>query len=173
MSRWGPGCTGAPATSCRWRRGSSGATGMPVGVLEGAPYKTGECTLAAGDLITLYSDGIPETQKIDDEDEYGAGMCQLLLDHDALEQEQIDRQVERRAMPQAAMLVEGVAAQADLAHVLEAEALADSLLRESGRAQDRGDPAQSVRVDALALVRLLDAPVDHVAERGELAHLLL
>jgi sigma-B regulation protein RsbU (phosphoserine phosphatase) len=56
-----------------------GPTGMPVGVLEGAPYKTGECELGAGDLITLYSDGIPETQKIDDEDEYGEDRFEKLL----------------------------------------------------------------------------------------------
>ena len=56
-----------------------GPTGMPVGVLAGAPYKTGECSLGPGDLITLYSDGIPETQKIDDEDEYGEDRFEQLL----------------------------------------------------------------------------------------------
>jgi serine phosphatase RsbU (regulator of sigma subunit) len=56
-----------------------GPTGMPVGVLAGSPYKTGECELAPGDLITLYSDGIPETQKIDDEDEYGEDRFEKLL----------------------------------------------------------------------------------------------
>jgi len=48
------------------------ATGMPVGILDDFPYKTGEVTLQPGDLITLYSDGIPETQRGErDEDEYG------------------------------------------------------------------------------------------------------
>ncbi len=48
------------------------ATGMPVGILEDFPYKTGEITLHPGDLIALYSDGIPETQRGErDEDEYG------------------------------------------------------------------------------------------------------
>ncbi len=48
------------------------ATGMPVGILDEFPYKTGEITLEPGDLIALYSDGIPETQRGErDEDEYG------------------------------------------------------------------------------------------------------
>jgi serine phosphatase RsbU (regulator of sigma subunit)/pSer/pThr/pTyr-binding forkhead associated (FHA) protein len=48
------------------------ATGMPVGILDDFPYKTGEITLQPGDLIALYSDGIPETQRGErDEDEYG------------------------------------------------------------------------------------------------------
>jgi len=48
------------------------ATGMPVGVLDEFPYSTGETTLNSGDMIALYSDGIPETQRGErDEDEYG------------------------------------------------------------------------------------------------------
>ncbi len=48
------------------------ATGMPVGILEEFPYTTGEFTLAPGDFVALYSDGIPETQRGErDEDEYG------------------------------------------------------------------------------------------------------
>ena len=48
------------------------ATGMPVGILGEFPYKTGEVTLSPGDMIVLYSDGIPETQRGElDEDEYG------------------------------------------------------------------------------------------------------
>lgn len=48
------------------------ATGMPVGVLDEFPYTTGEITLNSGDMIALYSDGIPETQRGElDEDEYG------------------------------------------------------------------------------------------------------
>jgi len=48
------------------------ATGMPVGILDDFPYKTGEITLQPGDLIALYSDGIHETQRGErDEDEYG------------------------------------------------------------------------------------------------------
>jgi len=56
-----------------------GPTGMPVGILEDSPYKTGEFELAAGDLVTLYSDGIPETQRIDDEDEFGEDRFEKLL----------------------------------------------------------------------------------------------
>jgi serine phosphatase RsbU (regulator of sigma subunit) len=53
-------------------------TGMPVGIIEESPYKTGEVTLNPGDLITLYSDGIPETQRSDDE-EYGEERFEKLL----------------------------------------------------------------------------------------------
>ena len=53
-------------------------TGMPVGIIEESPYKTGEMTLAPGDLVTLYSDGIPETQDLDDE-EYGEDNFEKLL----------------------------------------------------------------------------------------------
>ncbi len=55
-----------------------GPTGMPVGIIEESSYKTGEVTLAPGDMITLYSDGIPETQRIDDE-EYGEDQFEKLL----------------------------------------------------------------------------------------------
>ena len=53
-------------------------TGMPVGIIEESSYKTGEVTLAPGDLITLYSDGIPETQR-DDDEEYGEDNFEKLL----------------------------------------------------------------------------------------------
>jgi sigma-B regulation protein RsbU (phosphoserine phosphatase) len=53
-------------------------TGMPVGIIEESPYKTGELTLNQGDMITLYSDGIPETQRADDE-EYGEDNFEKLL----------------------------------------------------------------------------------------------
>jgi sigma-B regulation protein RsbU (phosphoserine phosphatase) len=55
-----------------------GPTGMPVGIIEESSYRTGEVTLAPGDLITLYSDGIPETQREDDE-EYGEDNFEKLL----------------------------------------------------------------------------------------------
>jgi len=55
-----------------------GPTGMPVGIIEESPYKTGEMTLEPGDLVTLYSDGIPETQRTDDE-EYGEDNFEKLL----------------------------------------------------------------------------------------------
>jgi len=53
-------------------------TGMPVGIIEESGYKSGEVTLGPGDLITLYSDGIPETQDLDDE-EYGEDNFEKLL----------------------------------------------------------------------------------------------
>jgi serine phosphatase RsbU (regulator of sigma subunit) len=53
-------------------------TGMPVGIIEESPYTTGELTLGHGDQITLYSDGIPETQRSDDE-EYGEDNFEKLL----------------------------------------------------------------------------------------------
>jgi len=55
-----------------------GPTGMPVGIIEESTYKTGEVTLNHGDMITLYSDGIPETQRSDDE-EYGEDNFEKLL----------------------------------------------------------------------------------------------
>ncbi len=47
-----------------------GPTGLPVGMLEEFQYGTGEITLQPGDLLAMFSDGIPETQRVDDE-EYG------------------------------------------------------------------------------------------------------
>ncbi len=56
------------------------ATGMPVGILDEFPYTTGEVTLQAGDMITLYSDGVPETQRGErDEDEYGEERFEAFL----------------------------------------------------------------------------------------------
>jgi len=53
-------------------------TGMPVGIIEESTYTTGEMVLNPGDLITLYSDGIPETQDKEDE-EYGEDNFEKLL----------------------------------------------------------------------------------------------
>ncbi len=53
-------------------------TGMPVGMMDGSTYKTGEITLNPGDMLTLFSDGIPETQRMDDE-EYGDDNFKKLL----------------------------------------------------------------------------------------------
>lgn len=38
------------------------ATGAPVGLLEGAEFTLGECSLLAGDKVVIYSDGITEAQ---------------------------------------------------------------------------------------------------------------
>ncbi|PJA76626.1 hypothetical protein CO151_02215 [bacterium CG_4_9_14_3_um_filter_65_15] len=43
-------------------------TGLPVGMLEGMEYGTGETTLGPGDMIAMFSDGITETQNEADED---------------------------------------------------------------------------------------------------------
>jgi sigma-B regulation protein RsbU (phosphoserine phosphatase) len=53
-------------------------TGLPVGMVDGMAYKTGQITLEKGDLLALFSDGIPETQRLDDE-EYGEEKFQDLL----------------------------------------------------------------------------------------------
>ena len=53
-------------------------TGMPVGMMEDSTYTTGEITLGHGDLFTLFSDGIPETLRADDE-EYGEENFKALL----------------------------------------------------------------------------------------------
>jgi serine phosphatase RsbU (regulator of sigma subunit)/anti-sigma regulatory factor (Ser/Thr protein kinase) len=42
------------------RVGELRATGMPLGLLEGMAYEEGEATLAPGDTVLLYSDGISE-----------------------------------------------------------------------------------------------------------------
>jgi serine phosphatase RsbU (regulator of sigma subunit) len=38
------------------------ATGMPVGLLEGAEFETGRCRLGPGDKVVIYSDGVTEAQ---------------------------------------------------------------------------------------------------------------
>lgn len=53
-------------------------TGLPVGMMEDSTYKTGEIILEAGDLLALFSDGIPETLRPDDE-EYGLESFKTLL----------------------------------------------------------------------------------------------
>lgn len=53
-------------------------TGLPVGMMEDSQYRTAEITLESGDLLALFSDGIPETQKLDDE-EYGEETFKQLL----------------------------------------------------------------------------------------------
>lgn len=47
-----------------------GATGVPLGLLEGAAYTQGELTLGPGDTVVLYSDGITEAENRAGE-EYG------------------------------------------------------------------------------------------------------
>ncbi|MEA2604018.1 MAG: phosphoserine phosphatase RsbU/P [Acidobacteriota bacterium] len=47
-----------------------GPTGIPLGLLPNAPYRTAEATLGPGDLLVLYTDGIAEAVNPADE-EYG------------------------------------------------------------------------------------------------------
>jgi len=47
-----------------------GQTGVPLGLLPSARYRAGETTLAPGDLLVLYTDGIAEAADPEDE-EYG------------------------------------------------------------------------------------------------------
>jgi len=54
------------------------AKGLPVGVLDDSSYKEGEVTLQEGDLLVMYSDGVPETQNTED-DEYGEDRFEQLL----------------------------------------------------------------------------------------------
>ncbi len=53
-------------------------TGMPVGMMEESQYRTSTAQLDPGDLLALFSDGIPETQTLDD-DEYGEDKFKMLL----------------------------------------------------------------------------------------------
>jgi sigma-B regulation protein RsbU (phosphoserine phosphatase) len=54
------------------------ATGIPVGMLEKFSYRAAEVTLAPGDLLVLYSDGIPEAVN-DKEEFYGEERLRELL----------------------------------------------------------------------------------------------
>jgi sigma-B regulation protein RsbU (phosphoserine phosphatase) len=53
-------------------------TGLPVGMLEEVEYGSREITLAPRDMLAMFSDGIPETQRLDDE-EYGEDRFRDLL----------------------------------------------------------------------------------------------
>lgn len=62
--------------------------GLPVGMMEDTKYKCGRTKLEPGDRIVLFSDGIPETQRLDDE-EYGEERFQeFLVEH---RQDDLDR----------------------------------------------------------------------------------
>ena len=57
--------------------------GMPIGLFEGAAYETGVRTLAPGDLLALFTDGVTEAPAADG-DEYGAArLAELLHAHRA------------------------------------------------------------------------------------------
>ena len=47
------------------------STGMPLGLIDPAlPYESSEVDIAAGDIVVLYSDGVPDAQN-DREEEFG------------------------------------------------------------------------------------------------------
>ena len=52
--------------------------GMPVGLFEGSTYDTGAVTLAPGDLLALFTDGVTEAPAPDGE-QFGAGRLDELL----------------------------------------------------------------------------------------------
>jgi phosphoserine phosphatase RsbU/P len=57
-----------------------GPTGIPLGLLANAPYRAAEATLAPGDLLVLYTDGIVEAVSPDDE-EYGLERLRQVCAH--------------------------------------------------------------------------------------------
>ena len=52
--------------------------GMPIGLFEGASYETGSRTLAPGDLLALFSDGVSEAPR-DDGEQFGSERLAALL----------------------------------------------------------------------------------------------
>ena len=55
--------------------------GMPIGLFEGATYKTGTLTLAPGDLLALFTDGVTEAPAPDGEEFGDARLADLLRAH--------------------------------------------------------------------------------------------
>jgi phosphoserine phosphatase RsbU/P len=55
-----------------------GSTGLPVALMDEGVWRADEMILKPGDILALYSDGIPETWQ-DDEHEYGEDRFQKLL----------------------------------------------------------------------------------------------
>ena len=57
--------------------------GMPIGLFEGATYATGARTLAPGDLLALFTDGVTEAPAPDGEEFGAARLAELLRAHRA------------------------------------------------------------------------------------------
>ena len=57
--------------------------GMPIGLFEGATYETGARTLAPGDLLALFTDGVTEAPAPDGEEFGAARLAELLRAHRA------------------------------------------------------------------------------------------
>jgi phosphoserine phosphatase RsbU/P len=60
------------------------ASGMPLGLIDGARFTTAEVSLEPGDLLCIYSDGITEAVAPDDEELGSARLGELLAAGDAL-----------------------------------------------------------------------------------------
>ena len=60
------------------------AGGLPVGLMPGSVYESGETTLHPGDLLVLYTDGVTEAES-SDEEEFGTGRLELLVRETASE----------------------------------------------------------------------------------------
>jgi serine phosphatase RsbU (regulator of sigma subunit) len=72
---------------------SLAATGVPVGMLDDFPWTAGETTLAPGDTLAVFSDGIPEAQH--GQDFFGFDRVKAVL-------------AERASTPDLALLADGV-----------------------------------------------------------------
>jgi sigma-B regulation protein RsbU (phosphoserine phosphatase) len=59
------------------------ATAMPVGLVESAQFATGETTLASGDKILIYSDGVTEAQNLQGEFFGRQKLRQVVAEHHA------------------------------------------------------------------------------------------
>ena len=57
--------------------------GMPIGLFEGATYETAARTLAPGDLLALFTDGVTEAPAPDGEEFGAARLADLLRTHRA------------------------------------------------------------------------------------------
>jgi sigma-B regulation protein RsbU (phosphoserine phosphatase) len=58
-----------------------GAGGVPLGLLPGSRYGMSEVSLAPGDLLCLYSDGITEAESIEEEEFGNERLIDLLRRH--------------------------------------------------------------------------------------------
>jgi phosphoserine phosphatase RsbU/P len=52
--------------------------GLPLGVMDSAPYQSGTVTLQSGDWLVIYTDGVIEAQNIRN-DEYGEARLTAML----------------------------------------------------------------------------------------------
>jgi sigma-B regulation protein RsbU (phosphoserine phosphatase) len=71
------------------------ATGLPLGILPAAFYETGECSLAPGDTLIIYSDGITEAQNPDGEDYSLNRLSDLCRRHRGAELAELQQTIER------------------------------------------------------------------------------